>query len=732
MLQKTSILTTTLLLSLTAQVTYGQGVSSAEWSSKVWQAASDGNWDAVDGLFNEVPDTNQDFASTLSKQIETYRSHQEKSIQSTISDRDVALTEMKTHLEEEEVLQAMQKAVEAQTLSKNLDTVMFDENVQAVVNRTKKEINGLVKSGNLLTAQTLMYYLRTFYEDTARRDLYERWNARLEEITLEISLLRQYAPKHLHELKAKRAEQLGDDLPEEYNEQVGDNWEERIDGIEPAMLIRAIDVATAEHMNQVSWEVLIASGLKSIRNLGEMPVIAETFTKADDRLLRNMWIDAVDEEIDSLPQYLKHIPGKRVLIQTLERLLLFNDNAMELPVGVIIREFGDGSMKELDKYSAIIWPDESRRFEQQTEGRFVGVGIQIRENENGEIMIVNPIEGSPAYYGGIQPEDVVLKVNGKSASGWSLNDAVDRITGPKGTIVTLTVRRPNHDDPIDFQLTRDSIKLHSVQGWWKKELDDDGQPVWDWMIDKDNNIGYIKLTSFSEESYGDILDAIQEIKSDGHPNGLILDLRYNPGGLLPSARRIANLFVQSGTIVSGETADGEELFNMRALPNRAFLADWPVVILINQGSASASEIVAGCVQAHDAGIIVGQRSWGKGSVQTVHPLSKESSVKLTTQYYRLPSPDGGETPGRLVHKREGSTDWGVVPDVEVRMSPSQISQSNKLRAGADILLVDTVERPNINELLSDGIDPQLETALLILRANALSRIVADHRQAKLD
>ena len=171
---------------------------------------------------------------------------------------------------------------------------------------------------------------------------------------------------------------------------------------------------------------------------------------------------------------------------------------------------------------------------------------------------------------------------------------------------------------------------------------------------------------------------------------------------------------------------------MRALPNRAFLADWPVVILINQGSASASEIVAGCVQAHDAGIIVGQRSWGKGSVQTVHPISKESSVKLTTQYYRLPSPDGGKTPGRLVHKREGSTDWGVIPDVEVRMSPSQISQSNKLRAGADILLVDTVERPDINELLNEGIDPQLETALLILRANALSRIVADHRHAKLN
>jgi carboxyl-terminal processing protease len=224
------------------------------------------------------------------------------------------------------------------------------------------------------------------------------------------------------------------------------------------------------------------------------------------------------------------------------------------------------------------------------------------------------------------------------------------------------------------------------------------------------------------------------MKKDGHPNGLILDLRYNPGGLLPTARRIANLFVTSGTIVSGETADGKELFNMRALPNRAFLSDLPVVILINQGSASASEIVAGCVQAHNAGVIVGQRSWGKGSVQTVHKIAKEANVKLTTQYYRLPSPDDGETKGRLVHKRRGSTDWGVIPDVEVRMTPTQISKANKLRQDADILLIDSelVERPDVNQLFEDGVDPQLETALLILRANALSRMIADHRQAKLD
>ena len=131
-----------------------------------------------------------------------------------------------------------------------------------------------------------------------------------------------------------------------------------------------------------------------------------------------------------------------------------------------------------------------------------------------------------------------------------------------------------------------------------------------------------------------------------------------------------------------------------------------------EGSASASEIVSGCVQAHDAGIIVGQRSWGKGSVQTVHQISDEANVKLTTQFYRLPSPDFGKSLGRLVHKRRGSLDWGVVPDVEVSMSPEQITNSISLRQKADMILLDSEEeRPDINDLITTGLDPQLETVV---------------------
>jgi carboxyl-terminal processing protease len=223
---------------------------------------------------------------------------------------------------------------------------------------------------------------------------------------------------------------------------------------------------------------------------------------------------------------------------------------------------------------------------------------------------------------------------------------------------------------------------------------------------------------------------MQEI---AQPNGLILDLRHNPGGLLPTARQISNLFIKEGTIVSGENAKGDKLFDMKAHANRAYLSDWPVVVLINQGSASASEIVSGAVQAHNAGIIVGQRSWGKGSVQTVHELGSESLalVKLTTQFYRLPEVDGEL--GRLVHKREDSTDWGVVPDIEVRMSAEQITKSNTLRRDSQMLLYDSdnSELPDINDLLTKGLDPQLETALLLLRANALAEMDSEFRHARL-
>ena len=154
------------------------------------------------------------------------------------------------------------------------------------------------------------------------------------------------------------------------------------------MDVRSLDIATSEHIHNVSWEELIKGGLDSVQTLGNVPVIAETFEGVSNEEARAKWNVAVSEEYEVYSEYLKRLPGKRVLIQTINRLLDANERTIKIPEGVLLREFGDGAMSKLDKYSAIIWPDESRRFEQQTNGRFVGVGIVIKENNKGEIMVV--------------------------------------------------------------------------------------------------------------------------------------------------------------------------------------------------------------------------------------------------------------------------------------------------------------------------------------------------------
>jgi C-terminal processing protease CtpA/Prc len=281
---------------------------------------------------------------------------------------------------------------------------------------------------------------------------------------------------------------------------------------------------------------------------------------------------------------------------------------------------------------------------------------------------------------------------------------------------------------------RETIKMRSVNGWWKRGLDQRGNPLWDWWLDAQAGIGYVRLTSFNEDSLDDFMDAIRAMKRERPLNGLVLDLRGNPGGLLKSAVGFTNLFVDRGPIVSVQDRDGRRLAAVEAEPNRAPLAGLPLVVLINSGSASASEIVAGSLQSNGAALVVGERSFGKGSVQTVQPVkdgANEAAVKVTTQYYVLP-PLPGETQGRLVHRRAASDDWGVNPDLVVETSPDQLESLTQVRLRADsldegerdIMTVDV--RPDVEDLVVKGIDPQLEMGLLVLKGRVLRDIEERH------
>ena len=608
----TLLLLVTCLASSLAQQVQAQD-SIAEWSTSIWSAASAGKWEVVESLFDTVPEGSSEMLETFRAELDSFKQHREAEKETNKVAREEALAEMRDFTKEGKVMQAMQAAIKAQTLCDDINSVLYDADAQLVLKEVKSAIADHAANDNLLVAQTLAYYLRTFYEDTARRDLYEFWKKRHEEIAIDATLLRYYAPEYHHALWTEQSELRGDDPPDALQEKSKELWKERVDDISQFMVIQSLRKAEAEHMDQISWEELLSGGLDSVRRTGGLPELAETFPSLSNEALRATWQTTIDEESESVPQYLRHVSGHKTLVQLLKRILATNDETLKLPESVLLREFGDGAMSKLDRYSAIVWPNEKRQFDQATEGNFVGVGIVIRESPTGEILVVNPIDGSPAYYGGVVPEDIISHVNGSSTSGWSVTDAVDKITGKRGTAVTLTIKRETEEEPLDLVLTRERIILRSVSGWNKKEISEEGEPIWDWYIDPQNHIGYIKLTGFSKSSYADILAAIRDMQEVAEPNGLILDLRHNPGGLLPTARQISNLFIKEGSIVSGENANGDLLFDMRAYANRAYLSDWPLVVLINQGSASASEIVSGSVQAHGAGIIVGQRSWGKGA-----------------------------------------------------------------------------------------------------------------------
>ncbi|MBY0312529.1 MAG: S41 family peptidase, partial [Phycisphaerales bacterium] len=395
---------------------------------------------------------------------------------------------------------------------------------------------------------------------------------------------------------------------------------------------------------------------------------------------------------------------------------------------------GNGAMAKYDEFSAIIWPDEIARFERMTRGNFRGVGVQIQLDEESQmIKVVTPLEGTPAQRAGIRAGDLIKKIDGQSAVGISLNQAVDLITGPVDSGVTITMERKSGDDPdgkqitqdIDFKLARAIIPLASVKGWKRVGAKEDD---WDYFIDPANRIGYVRLLQFTEDTTKDLRNAVNQMRAaqgGGAINGLILDLRYNPGGLLTEAVSVSNSFIDKGLIVStrGPRVAGEE---KQATPGNVLLKDVPMVVLINEGSASASEIVSGAIRHYaDVGelraVVIGQRSFGKGSVQNVWPIAQRAQMKLTTQYYYLPD-------GRRLHRTPGATVWGVDPHLKVDTLLETDSEALRLRQDADVLPIDQkgevvvdskTPRPDPNKLLTDGLDIQLQTALAVLQSQAI-------------
>jgi len=688
-------------------------LTGSEWAKSVWAAAQEGDVDRALTLIDRLTDDGVGQpAAALQDALEARNEH----IKAAETRRDERIAEareeMAEHFNEGELADALRVAVEIHTLSTDPQKVIKDPIISQIVEQATTEAAAAEKAGAWFDAHELFYRLNLLYDEsgTYREDV--------QRIGRRLGMLRLYTPERLHEMRnEQRVENDLDELPP-FNA-MGDSWEQRLDGVNQTMVIRALNRAEAAHVDGADMARMLIAGLDAVKTMTTTDDLELTFDGLADGQRRAEFI----AQIEDLQARLEGRIGRAGyfdLTQTLSQVLKDNGRTVELPEAAVLHEFGNGALSVLDDFTAIIWPDEIRQFQRSTEGRFTGVGIQIVLDDAQQLKVVTPLEGTPAQRAGIRPGDYIRAVDGVSTLGITTSQAVEKITGPKGTPVTLTIERAGVEETFDVELFRDVIPLYSVKGWKRAGA---RETEWDWFIDRENGIGYVRLTQFSEDTTRELRRAIGQMRQQGL-EGLILDLRFNPGGLLSEAVGVANVFIDSGVIVSQHDAAGVEREAQHARSGFQMIEDIPMVVLVNEGTASASEIVAGCLQDYDRALVVGARSYGKGSVQNVYDIARgRAALKLTTQYYRLPD-------GRLIHRRVGDNTWGVQPDVEVPMMPQQIADALVLRQDADVLPIDEngeiileeeEERPEPEELLAEGIDTQLETGLLLLRSQIVGR-----------
>ncbi len=346
--------------------------------------------------------------------------------------------------------------------------------------------------------------------------------------------------------------------------------------------------------------------------------------------------------------------------ETYRQLDLFGD-VFERVRADYVKEVGDeklieaainGMLTSLDPHSSYMSPKSFKDMQVQTRGEFGGLGIEVTM-ENGLVKVVSPIDDTPAYRAGLKPGDYITHLDDQAVQGLTLAEAVEKMRGKVNADIKITILRKGRE-PFDVTITRAVIKIRSVR--WRTE----------------GKVGYLRVTSFSEQSDDGVQRAMKKIKEKlgSELKGIVLDLRNNPGGLLDQAIKISDHFMNQGEIVSTRSRRGGDAQRFNA--KKGDLADkLPIVVLINGGSASASEIVAGALQDHRRAVVLGTRSFGKGSVQTIIPLSGHGAIRLTTAHYYTPS-------GRSIQAK------GIDPDIEVKQAKLEPVESGSRRREADL------------------------------------------------
>ncbi|MBN2064626.1 MAG: S41 family peptidase [Sedimentisphaerales bacterium] len=498
----------------------------------------------------------------------------------------------------------------------------------------------------------------------------------------------------------------------------GITWQERRKEITLEIIEKALAELQANYVEVPNFQQMLIEGIEYCMLLAQTDKIEQAFPVMADADKKGIYL----LQLKTLQRKLRELPRESCDFnkcrQVITEIMQINSSTLELPTNVILAEFGEGLTQATDTYTHIVWPQAVEDFRKSMTNVFSGIGVVIDKNEEGYIIADSLISyDAPACKAGIDANDVIISVDGKETKDMTTERAIDFITGPDGTDVKLMVMRKGFNEPREFIVTRKQIVVPTVKGVTRDIMGD-----WEYFLDEEKTVGYLRLTSFSGETAGHLLSDIARLKAQGM-KALVLDLRSNPGGYLETAVDIVNFFIKEGVIVSSRyrLADGYEDIRM-ARPSRCFDSEIPLVILVNSASASASEIVSGSLKDNGRALIVGTKTYGKGSVQNVIKLGfTDAELKLTIARYYLPG-------GRCVQrdtKDKLNKDFGVSPDVTVELTLEQLKAWAKATRDADTLHHPSTPREErnwdiwtVNELLEA--DPQLKTALLILKGQVLS------------
>jgi carboxyl-terminal processing protease len=523
---------------------------------------------------------------------------------------------------------------------------------------------------------------------------------------------------------------------------------ERFLGVKKELFVRAINFLNSHYVNIVNYNDVATEAIKRCKLLAEVISTSSRLSEDPNNSTQNS-LDAIkgtftpdklaawSDGLAKLRDEAKPASGgltrfdKNKFLDVFDNILDLNKSTINLPQTVLIAQFVEAALSALDPYTVIVWPRQVQDFEQMMTSEFTGIGIEISK-QKGMLTVSSLLLDTPAFNSNLDAGDIIEEVDGVETKGMSLFCAAKKIKGAAGTEVKLKVRRPSDDKKVedklfDVTITRDTIVVPTVRGWQRSQAG-----KWLYMIDEKNKIGFVRLTSFSSETASGLEKVLFNLEQRGL-KGLILDLRFNTGGLLDSAVAVADMFVEEGVIVKRQSGLGRmpiyETANKKGThPN------YPLVILINSSSASASEIVAGALadEKYKRAILVGTRTHGKGSVQGITGLDLlggGAQLKYTMAYYHLPS--GQRVESRDAMEKLGKKDWGVAPNVDVELRSDELKEMIEMQRDNDVLVKANHNGANgdfkkhtIEETLAA--DPQLAVGLLIIQ----SKIIQNETVAK--